>query len=90
MSDFESGHDDPEYPKDWRGNDIGAFAKVIYREGDGPFNQIWHLGEVTNVVNDPWYGWRVFVADVARSDGNALQDNSLKPWELMIFREGPN
>jgi hypothetical protein len=29
--DIDSGHDDPEFPHDWRGNDIGVFTRVIHK-----------------------------------------------------------
>lgn len=95
MSDqaFDTGHDDPGFPHDWRGNDIGVFTRVIWRTG-AVKNSSWKIGRVVSVsrVNTGLYDrWRLRIQWEDR-DGNLTDDYSsnVRTWNVMVFREAAN
>jgi hypothetical protein len=93
--DAESGNGDPEFPHDWRGRDIGARTRVVWRSG-AINNATWHIGRVERVsrvkpVNRWDDGWRLRInwEDLDGSLTDRFASN-IRISNVMVLREAAN
>lgn len=92
MEDFESGHDDSGYPHDWRGNDIGVFTPVIWRQGTTGRGQ-WKIGKVVNIRNDKYEGALLDIEwdeESSSCSEGSHKARGVKPHNVTVFHEANN
>jgi len=76
-----------ERPRDWRGNEIGVFTKVIYRNGKSSYAE-WKIGTVTEIkpgdlLDIEWSEESYGLPSTGKARG-------VDPRNVTVFREGPN